>query len=141
MLINKQLAIKAKYALYVKYKSKRYCNISRKIISYFIQLCRVCQEKNHKQINKGVVVKPILSSDFNSRGQVDLMNFESQAFKSFNGIVYKNVMHYQDNLTKFSHLRALQPKRAAGVTYHLVDIWFNVGASGIVQVDIMVVNL
>jgi hypothetical protein len=30
-----------------------------------------------KHISKGVVVKPILSKDFNSRGQVDLMEFQS----------------------------------------------------------------
>jgi hypothetical protein len=58
-----------------------------------------------KHIAKGVVVKPILSKEFNSRGQVDLMDFQSNSDGN-----YKFLMVYQDHLTKFCNIRALTSK-------------------------------
>jgi hypothetical protein len=45
---------------------------------------------------KGVVVRPILSSSFNSRGHVDLVDMQSMP----DGI-YRSIMNYEDHLTKF----------------------------------------
>ena len=42
--------------------------------------------------------KPIISKSFNCRGQVDLIDMQSQADGEF-----KWIMHYQDNLPKFSY--------------------------------------
>jgi hypothetical protein len=44
---------------------------------------------------KGVVVRPILSSAFNSRGRVDLVDMQSMP----DGI-YRSIMNYQDHLTR-----------------------------------------
>ena len=52
-------------------------------------------------------MKPILSADFNSRGQVDLVDIQSVPDNE-----YKWIMHYQDHFTKFSVLRPLKSKRA-----------------------------
>ena len=56
--------------------------------------------------------------DMNSRGQVDLIDMQSQADGEFQWILV-----YQDHLTKFVRLRATKSKRAAEVAYHLLDIF------------------
>ncbi|XP_045446899.1 uncharacterized protein LOC123655106 [Melitaea cinxia] len=64
----------------------------------------------------------------NIRCQVDLIDFQTQPDGNF-----KFIMVYQDHLTKFVLLRALQCKRAAEVAYHLNDIFLTIGAPCILQ--------
>ncbi|XP_045448769.1 KRAB-A domain-containing protein 2-like [Melitaea cinxia] len=66
----------------------------------------------------------------NSRCQVDLIDFQTQPDGNF-----KFIMVYQDYLTKFVLLRALQCKRAAEAAYHLNDIFVTIGAPCILQSD------
>ncbi|KAE9543046.1 hypothetical protein AGLY_002957 [Aphis glycines] len=61
---------KMMYAL----KDKYY--IPNPIVPIFYKLCNVCNLKKSQQ-HKNIVVKPILSKDFNVRGQVDLIDFQS----------------------------------------------------------------
>ncbi|XP_071111144.1 uncharacterized protein [Haliotis cracherodii] len=42
-------------------------------------MCKECQRKRKRPTNKGTVVKPILSKDFNSRAQVDLIDMQSMS--------------------------------------------------------------
>ena len=114
---------------------ERYCNISRKICKVFISFCKNCHESKSKHIRKGVVVKPILSKEYNSRGQVDLVDFQSQPYKTNNGITYKWMLQYQDHLTKFVHLKPLQSKRAAKVAFSLHEIFMVFGCPSILQSD------
>ena len=67
-------------------------------------MCEECQLKKRKIASKGLVFKPLLSKDFNSRGQVDLVDMQSMR----DG----DILHYQDHLTKFAvHLlQSLQQK-------------------------------
>lgn len=80
-------------------------------------MCSVCHQKKTKK-KRGLVSKPILHSEMNSRCQVDLIDFQTQPDGNF-----KFIMVYQDHLTKFVLLRALQSKRATEVAYHLNDIF------------------
>ena len=86
--------------------------------------------KKEKIASKGLVVKPLLSKDFNSRGQVDLVDMQSMPDGDF-----KFIMHYQDHLTKFSVLWALTSKRALEVGFQLLDIFLLIGAPHILQSD------
>lgn len=54
-----------------KYKNTTLCDLE-----IFIHLCEPCQQKQ-KGFKKGVMVKPIISPEFNSRFQVDLIDFQS----------------------------------------------------------------
>jgi hypothetical protein len=45
--------------------------------------------------SKGLVVKPIVSKEFNSRGQMDLIDMQSLSYKD-----YRYIMVYQDHMTK-----------------------------------------
>jgi hypothetical protein len=109
---------------------KQFANISREVIKLFIQLCEQCILKKKRSETSKLIVRPITSSDFNSRGQVDLVDYQSCPDGDF-----KWVMHYQDHLTKFSILRPLKSKRAAEVAYQLTDIFLLLGAPHILQSD------
>lgn len=52
-------------------------------------MCEVCQRKK-KIPQKGLVVKPILSAEFNARAQADLIDLQAQ-----NDGDYKFVLVYQ----------------------------------------------
>lgn len=78
---------------------------------------------------KGLVVKPIISPECNSRCRVDVIDMQSQADGD-----YKFIMVYQDHLM-FVQLRALKSKRAEEVAYHLVDVFTIFGAPSILHSD------
>ncbi|XP_068242335.1 KRAB-A domain-containing protein 2-like [Palaemon carinicauda] len=108
----------------------KYANIQRETIELFKSLCLECQKKRKRPMTKGVVVKPIHSTEFSSRGQVDLIDMQSMSCKTF-----KWIMVYQDHLTKFCVLRPLTSKRAAEVAFQLADIFLILGAPVILQSD------
>ncbi|XP_063889921.1 KRAB-A domain-containing protein 2-like isoform X3 [Scylla paramamosain] len=109
--------------------NRKYANVTADMIKLFLTMCEVCQSKKNKK-KRGLVSKPILHSELNSRCQVDLIDMQTQADGK-----YKFIMVYQDHLTKFVILRALQCKRAEEVAYHLVDIFLTFGAPCILQSD------
>ncbi|KAK2577745.1 hypothetical protein KPH14_012286 [Odynerus spinipes] len=57
--------------LQIKYK-----NITYEVVMLYLNLCKQCQMK-HSAPKKGIVVKPIVSSELNSRCQVDLIDLQS----------------------------------------------------------------
>jgi hypothetical protein len=76
--------------------------------------------------NKMKICSPvnlILSKEFNSRGQVDLMDFQSNPDGK-----YKFIMVYQDHLTKFCNIKPLTSKKAAEVVFNLIDVFTIFGA-------------
>lgn len=107
---------------------RKNANITVKSLELFKSLCEECQKKRKRPMTKGVVVRPILSKEFSSSGQVDLVDMQSMAQSNC-----KWIMVYQDHLTKFCVLRALATKRAAEVAFHLADIFLLVGAPSILQ--------
>ena len=114
----------------IKALSIKYANITTEVIELFKSLCVECLKKRKRSAVKGVVVRPILSADYGSRAQVDLIDMQSMP----NG-QYKWIMVYQDHLTKFCVLRPLNTKRAAEVAYQLMDIFLLLGAPQILQSD------
>ncbi|XP_068209311.1 KRAB-A domain-containing protein 2-like [Palaemon carinicauda] len=108
----------------------KYDNIQRDTIELFKSLCLECQKKRKRPMTKGVVVKPIPSTEFSSRGQVDLIDMQSMSCRTF-----KWIMVFQDHLTKFCVLRPLTSKRAAEVAFQLADIFLLLGAPVILQSD------
>ncbi|XP_060874754.1 KRAB-A domain-containing protein 2-like [Metopolophium dirhodum] len=79
---------------------------------------------------KGLVVKPIISNELNSRCQFDLVDMQEQPDGN-----YKFILVYQEHLTKFVLLRPLMHKRAEEVAYVLLDIFTTFGAPTILQSD------
>lgn len=98
-------------------------------INIFLQLCKTCLSK--KSFPKtGIVVKPLISDDFNRRGQVDLVDFQSSPDGE-----YKWMLQYQDHLTKFCFLRPLKSKEAKEVAIEILKIFLEVGCPNILQSD------
>jgi hypothetical protein len=89
----------------VKELSIKYKNISRTEIKLFLLLWELCQKKQ-KCIKKRIVFKPLIFTEFNSRCQVDLIDFQTNKDGK-----YKFIMVYQDHLTKFIVLKHLKCKR------------------------------
>lgn len=114
---------KMMYAL----KDKYY--IPKPIVLIFYKLYNVCNLKKSQQ-HKNIVVKPILSKDFNVHGQVDLIDFQSTPSGSF-----KWLLNYQYHATKYCHLRPLQLKKASEVALELLEIFLQFGAPYILQSD------
>ena len=114
----------------VKHLKDKYANITKDSVDLFKSYCLVCQEKRKRPKTQGVVVKPILSSEFNSRAQVDLIDMQSLPKGQFRWI-----MVYQCHLTKFVILRPLTSKRATEVAFQLLDIFLLFGAPAILQSD------
>ncbi|XP_022910048.2 KRAB-A domain-containing protein 2-like [Onthophagus taurus] len=103
--------------------AKKCANVTKEMINIYLSMCEVCQRKKSKS-KQGLVSKPILYIEMNSRCQVDLIDIQSQADRE-----YKFIMVYQDHLTKFVVLRSLKTKRATEVAHHLLDIFFNFWSS------------
>lgn len=98
-------------------------------INIFLQLCKTCLSK--KSFPKtGIVVKPLITDDFNRRGQVDLVDFQSSPDGE-----YKWMLQYQDHLTKFCFLRPLKSKEAKEVAIEILKIFLEVGCPNILQSD------
>ena len=81
-----------------------YANITMQQVIAYIECCETCHQKQGR-VKKGIVVKPIVSSKFNSRCQVDCIDMQSCPDGE-----YKYIMVYQDHLTKFTMLEALKTK-------------------------------
>ena len=79
---------------------------------------------------KGLVIKPMIFSEMNSRAQVDLIDMQSQPDGDL-----KWILVYQDHLTKFVQLRPVTSKRAPEIAYQLLDIFSIFGAPSILQSD------
>ena len=88
------------------------------------------QTEGKKQVATGVVVKPIVSYEYNSRGQVNLIDMQSLPVKNC-----KWIMVYQDHLIKLCILHAITSKRAAEVACQLMNIFLLPGAPVILQSD------
>ncbi|XP_072398311.1 KRAB-A domain-containing protein 2-like [Diabrotica undecimpunctata] len=111
----------------IKELKTKYKNITVELV--YLNLCVPCQKKISIP-KKGLIVKPILSSAFNSRCQVNLIDMQSQADGD-----YKFIMVYQDHLSKFVQLRALKTKRAEEVAYHLLEVFTIFGVPHILHSD------
>ena len=114
----------------LKELGKKYANVTRDALELYKSYCQECQKKRKRPMTKGVVVRPILTNEFSSRAQIDLIDMQSMVQNSF-----KWILVYQDHLTKFVILSALTSKRAAEVAHHLLDIFLIFGAPSIMQSD------
>eukprot|EP00102_Acyrthosiphon_pisum_P027906 XP_016665116.1 PREDICTED: KRAB-A domain-containing protein 2-like [Acyrthosiphon pisum] len=108
---------------------KKYKNLTQEVVLMYLKFCGPCQTKLSSK-RKGLVVKPIIHSEMNSRCQVDLIDMQSQADGEF-----RFIMVYQDHLTKFVQLRALKSKTAEEVANNILDIFCIFGAPVILQSD------
>jgi hypothetical protein len=107
---------------------RHYVNVSRTMVEKFVAACS-CQ-LDHKQTTKPDGVRPIVSSSFNSRSQVDLINMSATQDPPYNW-----VLHYQDHHDKMSYLCAIENKKPSTVAHKLLPLFLQQGAPLILQSD------
>ncbi|XP_030765493.1 KRAB-A domain-containing protein 2-like [Sitophilus oryzae] len=110
--------------------AEHYANIPMVIIKQFIEQCERCTEKTKKVYSTGIVVRPIINKDLNSRAQIDLIDYQSLPDGQ-----YKFILHYKEHLTKYSILRPLICKCAVEVAKELLNIYLDFGAPTVLQSD------
>ena len=111
---------------FIKRISSELHGVTEKICQLFVSHCRICQLKKSRKSIKSFVVKPIASSSYLSRGQVDLIDFSTVSPED--NAPYKWLLVYQDHFTKFVRLRALVNKCAEEVANTLMDFFCDLGA-------------
>ncbi|XP_020298040.1 KRAB-A domain-containing protein 2-like [Pseudomyrmex gracilis] len=67
----------------------KYKNITVELVMSYLNLCESCQKKMNI-LKKGLVVKPIKSSEFNSRCQIDLNDMQMVTSRCDNGREFTN---------------------------------------------------
>ena len=112
-----------------KYLVMKFANVTTDHINTYRIFCEKCGLKKAKA-RRGVVVKPILTQNVMSRGQVDLIDMQSQPDGDF-----KFILNYQDHFSKFCVLRPLKFKTASAVAEILVEIFSLRGPPIILQSD------
>ena len=114
----------------IKETQTKYKNITAESIMLYLSLCVPCLKKS-KVPKKGLVIKPMIFSEMNSRAQVDLIDMQSQPDGDL-----KWILVYQDHLIKFVQLHPVtSSKRAPEIAYQLLDIFSIFGAPSILQSD------
>lgn len=110
-----------------RFKCVCVCNPKTKetIISYL----NICESRQRKG-RKGLVAGPIISSEMDSRSQIDLIDMQTQPDGD-----YKFICVYQDYLTTFVILRPLREKSAKEVGNVQLDTFTILGIPAILQSD------
>ena len=106
----------------LKHLNPKYGNITTEAVELFKSYCIVCQEKRKRPKTTGVVVKPILSREFNSHGQVDLIDMQSAPQGRF-----KWIMVYQCHLIKFVILGLCPPRELLKLPFNCWTSSFYLG--------------
>lgn len=78
----------------MKVLSVKYANLTREVVELYKSLCIECAKKRKRPAVKGVVVRPILSHDYGSRGQVDLIDMQSMPNGNHKWIMVYQVRNY-----------------------------------------------
>lgn len=109
-ILTHQLATVYEIVWSKNYQTSIKMHVSRNVVELFLSLCEPCQQKQ-KGIKKGIVVKPMFFTEFNSWRWVDLIDFQLHPDDK-----YRFIMVYQDHF----------------IFYHF-DIFTLIGASAILQ--------
>ena len=81
----------------LKEVKKKFVNITERQVTSFTCDCEQCKRKRSMPKNSSkLVIKPIISNDFNARGQVDLIDMQSCPDGPC-----QFIMNYLDHFTKF----------------------------------------
>ena len=104
-------------------------SVKRDACLAFVKCCPHCIQARPRK-PKAAGHKPIRTKGFASRGQVDLIDFQSFPDRDF-----KWLLVYVDHGIKFCQLVPLTSKRADGVAVALLKIFSTIGAPAILQSD------
>ena len=107
-----------------------YNGVTTDMVLIFLNLCKECATIKARKATTSIVVKPILSDNFDSRMQIDLIDMQSCKDAD-----YCWILNAQNHFTKYCHLKPLKSKRAAEVAVRVFEIFIDFGAPLILQSD------
>ena len=109
-------------------------NVKMKQVVDFIANCNYCRtvkdKRGYKKIPRHPLTRPIVSREYGSRGQADLIDV-----KAFGQTECCFILNYQDNLTRFCVLKPLRDKSAESVLKALFEIFNLLGAPKCLHTD------
>lgn len=111
------------------HRHKTFLNTTRKKNKVTFKFCELCQRKG-STVKKGLVVKPIYSSEMNTRSLIDF--FGMQAHPNGN---YTFICVFQNHFTTFVILKPLRHKSTGAAANVLLDLFTLFGAPTILQSD------
>jgi hypothetical protein len=108
---------------------EQFKNIGCKLCKMFTDMCSICITRMKR--NRPVTgIKPIITHAFGTRGQVDLIDFQSMPNGNFSFL-----LNYIDHGVKFLFSIPLTPKHASCIAVGLLEIFTVVGPPMILQSD------
>ena len=113
----------------------RFYNVTQDDVSAFVKTCPACQSKNVSLKKLPGAKKPITSSDFRTRFQIDLIDKRSNPQDCIYGVTRRWIMTVKDHFTGFAALEALPRKRPKYVAWELLRIFALIGYPKIFHTD------
>lgn len=106
-----------------------FARIPRWVTNLVCETCPTCVTRVNRKVTSAGHT-PIITKGMGSRGQVDLIDFQSCPDGE-----YKFLLNYQDHGTKYYDNRPLTCKRASAVAFALLDIFSQIGPPCLLQSD------
>jgi Integrase zinc binding domain len=113
----------------------KYYNVTRAVVKFFIDLCPICSDRKPKIKKLKGAAKPIMSTKFRDRFQVDLIDMSHDPQTNPTSQVMKWILVCKDHLTGFHMVRALPAKKASIVAHELSLLWGMMGYPLILHTD------
>ena len=104
-----------------------YHSPTQELVTIYCSLCYVCQEKTPVIPARKGAKKPIISSAFRDRFQVDLIDFLRLRKRDPFGVLMHWVMTLKNHATGLTHICALPRKQAHLIAYKLQEIFGFIG--------------
>ena len=103
----------------LKALTPRYYSPTQDLVRIYCELCYVCREKTPVIPKRKGAKKPIISSHFRDRFQVDLIDMRAQRRKDAYGVWMRWIMTVKDHSTGLIYLASLPRKFARYVAHEL----------------------
>jgi len=112
-----------------------YYNITQEMVSTFISNCSVCIRKNMARKNLPGAKKPIHSSSFRDRFQVDLIDMRNNPQFDVFGVEMKWIVTCKDHFTGYTGFFPIPAKEARYVVYTLEQFFALIGYPKVFHTD------
>ena len=119
----------------------QYYSATYDLVKLFVEDCAVCHQKNSGIVKKKGARKPIISSEFRDRFQVDLIDMRTIRKRDIYGKMMRWIMTVKDHSTGLIYLVALPRKTAKYVTAELEKYFGFVGYPTIFHTGTFTIHL
>ncbi len=117
------------------YCRSMYFNVTQRLVGIYCKTCVACCKKNVVSNMQKVSRKPIMSLNWRSRFEIDLMDFCKLRKRDPFGVLMRWILTLKDHATSLVYLCALPRKRANLIAYKLQEIFGIIGYPLIFHTD------